>query len=57
MSLRPPRAFPFDFLKEISRKHKKMSLRPPMAFPIEFLSKADRKSKENEPEASKGISY
>ena len=57
MSLRPPRAFPFDFLNEINRKHKKMSLRPPMAFPIEFLSKADRKSKENEPEASKGISY
>ena len=57
MSLRPPSALPVDFLNETNRKHKKMSLRPPVAFPIEVLSKVDRKSKENEPEASKGISY
>ena len=54
MSLRPPRAFPIDLLK---KKHRGMSLRRPRAFPIDFLTAINRKSKENDPEASKGISY
>ena len=54
MILRPPRAFPIDLLR---KSIERMSLRLPREFPIVFLNEINRKSKENEPEASKGVSY